>query len=581
MKISSRKLFTVLRTWLILFIVGMLVAPTGMLVGSVEAANRQKAQGFNVPKEKKFKNDSLRIKLKNADTFSLDGQNNFTSKKDSARKKQADRLNDKLRGKGKRNIKRLVDSNSSNNSQASRKLSASVDDYYTIKIAPTDDIEAVAAELAAMEGVEAVYPESLPAPAPAMGDYTNMQKYLNSAPEGIGADFAKNFPGGKGRGVRIIDLEYSWNNMHEDLSRTLWTYVRNGTPVDPFNDNNHGTAVMGELIATDNGFGVTGLVNDISLSRVNTYNQERGWDIVGALQTAANIAKPGDVILIEQQTWAPGSVGGFAPVEWEPAIYDAIKALTDSGVNVVQAAGNSGHNLDDSRYFGSSFPMGKAHSGSIIVGAGSACDSSNARSRLYFSNYGKRVEMQGHGECVVTTGYGWLDNSGPNSMYTASFSGTSSAAPMVAAAVASLTSAYRTLNNGRVLTPAEVRFVLILSGTPQNTGQGTLSGNIGPLPNLSRALPVADRVAPEAPENIRVELQNGKPRITWDASRDNSVIKEYHVFRNGWWVPATVTGQEFVDNSAVTGSTYKYRVRAVDVAGHKSVDTERVTITVR
>jgi hypothetical protein len=44
--------------------------------------------------------------------------------------------------------------------------------------------------------------------------------------------------------------------------------------------------------------------------------------------------------------------------------------------------------------YGKRFPMGKKDSGAIIVGAGEGCaGSTNLRSRLSFSNYGKRVNV--------------------------------------------------------------------------------------------------------------------------------------------------------------------------------------------
>jgi serine protease len=47
--------------------------------------------------------------------------------------------------------------------------------------------------------------------------------------------------------------------------------IANKTPVDPFNDNDHGTAVLGELVADNNGFGVTGIVYSAALGMVNAF----------------------------------------------------------------------------------------------------------------------------------------------------------------------------------------------------------------------------------------------------------------------------------------------------------------------
>ena len=138
-------------------------------------------------------------------------------------------------------------------------------------------------------------------PPPATPSFVGMQTYRNAAPVGTNSSYAATVPGGTGNNVKLVDLEYSWNLNHEDLANAHAALVPNGTPVDPFSDNNHGTAVLGELDATNNSIGVTGAVYGVSLALVNVDNTERGYDVVGALTTAASITQPGDVIQIEQQ----------------------------------------------------------------------------------------------------------------------------------------------------------------------------------------------------------------------------------------------------------------------------------------
>ena len=59
------------------------------------------------------------------------------------------------------------------------------------------------------------------------------------------------------------------------------------------------------------------------------------------------------------------------------------------------------------------------------------------RSRLDFSNYGARVDVQGWGREVTTTGYGDLQGGlNEDLWYTDHFSGTSSASPVVVGALA-------------------------------------------------------------------------------------------------------------------------------------------------
>jgi subtilisin family serine protease len=325
--------------------------------------------------------------------------------------------------------------------------------------------------------VEEAYLSPAAAPPPS-GLYTSLQGYVNAAPDGIGARLVTG-PGATGSRVEVLDVEYSWNQSHEDLSKAVGALVANGTPFDPFFDTNHGTAVLGELVADDNSFGVTGIVPDARLGLVNAENSERGYDLANSINVARTATAPGDVILIEQQ--APVTPGGFdfVPVEWVGGFYDAIKLATADGRIVVEAAGNGGQNLDNAQVFGKRFPSGKRDSGAIIVGAGAApgC-TSPARSRLFFSTYGKRVDLQGWGECVTTTGYGDLFSGGANSLYTSGFSGTSSASPIVAGAAAALSSALEA-KTGKPAKPDKVRKILEATGTPQAGNE-----NIGPLPNL-------------------------------------------------------------------------------------------------
>jgi serine protease len=337
--------------------------------------------------------------------------------------------------------------------------------------------------VAELRSLRALVEEAYLAPAlapPPSGLYISLQGYVNAAPDGIGAR-AVSAPGATGSRVEVVDIEYSWNQFHEDLTKAVGALVANGTPVDPFSDMNHGTAVLGELVADDNFFGVTGIVPDAGLGLVNADNSERGYDLANSINLARTATAAGDVILIEQQAFGPGG-GGFVPVEWVSAFYDAIKLATADGRIVVEAAGNGGQNLDDVALFGKRFPSGKRDSGAIIVGAGAAPGCSTLpRSRLSFSTYGERVDLQGWGQCVTTAGYGDLFSGDINSLYTSAFNGTSSASPIVAGAAAALSSALEA-KTGKPAKPANVRRILETTGTPQAGND-----NIGPLPDLVAA----------------------------------------------------------------------------------------------
>jgi serine protease len=362
--------------------------------------------------------------------------------------------------------------------------------YFRLRLPEGADMAGVLDRLNALDIVEIAYAEPLPGPPPVSPDFSGDQEYADAAPRGIDAAIATDICGGRGSAVRVTDIEYSWNLNHEDLVGATPTLVANGTPADPFSDNNHGTAVLGELCASDNGFGVTGLVHQADIAVVNASNTG-GYDLADSIDLAAANSAPGDVILLEQQVAGPNAgcddttQFGCVAVEWVQAYYDAIVAATSDGIHVVEAAGNGSQDLGDTATYGDPFPAGRADSGAIIVGAGSACTAASARARLGFSNYGPRVNLQGWGECVTTTGYGFLQGGvDPNVWYTGGFSGTSSASPIVTAAVASLSSVAQTLAS-TTLTPAQVRTALVSTGTAQT---GTVSEHIGPLPDLRAAL---------------------------------------------------------------------------------------------
>lgn len=326
-------------------------------------------------------------------------------------------------------------------------------------------------------------PAVVSAPAASTPCLASGQSYFGVSPDGLGIEASRNWPGATGANVSIVDVEYSWNVNHEDLSaaRAPGALLSVGVPSDPFGDSNHGTAVIGILRGDVNSYGINGIVPAAQLRLANA-QWVFGYQGAAAVAAATAALHPGDVIVIEQQAW--GLNGDLVPSEWVLEFYDAIKAATDAGINVVEAAANGGVNLDSPAY-GPGFPAGRPDSGAIMVGAGASCGSSPERSRLSFSNYGVRVNVQAEGECVTTSGYGNLINGGPDSTYTAGFNGTSSATALMGGVTAALSSAWKQAR-GTAASPATIRNLLVASGVAQNTTFE--SGHIGPRPNLAGAL---------------------------------------------------------------------------------------------
>jgi hypothetical protein len=340
-----------------------------------------------------------------------------------------------------------------------------------------------------IESVKTVYRASLPVPPPVdfpppTPDGESSQIYLDPAPEGIDARDAWTRPGGRGDGVFLVDIEYDWRDTHEDLEAALGRQECY-TPNSP-GQIEHGTAVIGQIVGGDNGYGVTGIASQVELGLVTHLPDGMSYSVARAIDCATGLMGPGDVMLVEAQTVGPH--GYFVPPEWDQAEYDAIAVATAAGIVVVETAGNGNENLDHED-FGGAFDRTVRDSGAIIVGAGADLwyETQPDRSRLDFSTYGSRVDLQGWGDDVVTTGYGdAFDGDGdPNQYYTALFNGTSSAAPMIAGAAAILQGVQMACG-GEPLEPATVRDLLVATGSPQI--DGPYPGNIGPRPDLRAAL---------------------------------------------------------------------------------------------
>src|SRR5690606_18534448 len=179
-----------------------------------------------------------------------------------------------------------------------------------------------------------------------------------------------------------------------------------------------------------------------------------------------------------------------------PPWHNAVVTAVGNGMVVVMAAGNGGQNLDAPIFStgnGGHWPfLPENDSGAIIVGAGVAGPGfgvGTPRARLSFSTYGSRVNLQGWGQSVWTTGYGGAyDDEGPSLYFTSSFSGTSSASPIVAGACALVQSVYKARNDGATLTSRQMRDLLVSTGLPQQDGSFPASQNIGPLPNVAAAV---------------------------------------------------------------------------------------------
>lgn len=322
-------------------------------------------------------------------------------------------------------------------------------------------------------------PEDL---SPSTPDYTDEQGYLGPDP-GIGATLA-HAEGVRGERVRLSDCEYGWVLEHEDLvdgdiELEPGHSIHPETVANGWDD--HGTAVLGQTSAVDNGYGVTGGAPDAEVGVYVEWSPEGGSRRVDAILTAVEASLPGDVVLLEMQ--AGGCDGAFGPAETNPNVFTATELAVDAGVVVVAAAGNGGADLDAGCYPESYGIWGD--SGAIMVGAGTA-DTRHAS--LSFSTHGERVDLQGWGTAVFTLGYGnplGLADASLQS-YTDSFGGTSSASPIVATA-AVLVQDFVLARQDEPLDPWTLRELLVATGHPPGSGLP-----VGAFPDVIAAFDALD-----------------------------------------------------------------------------------------
>lgn len=367
------------------------------------------------------------------------------------------------------------------------------------------DAKKIAKALNSQKSVWKAYVAPRPLPAMPAGseagsrNFEPSQGYLYDAPNGIGAEEVWSQAGAKGKGITICDIEGNWNRKHEDLPTGI--ALLGGTVIDDLGWRNHGTAVLGEMVSISDAKGCVGISHQAKAAVQSTIISGV-FNTAGAINNAASQLKAGDVILIELQA-VGGPNGKFVAMQFWSDIFTAIKAAVDKGIVVVEAAGNGDENFDLAAFNGTGL---QKDSGAIVVGAGvpptnhvdfdgfgptlpSYASLGVPRSRIFFSNYGKIVNVQAWGWHVTSLGYGDAQGgASENTWYTLRFSGTSSASPIVTGAVACIQGRAKA-KNGSPLTPKKVRDILIATGTPQQAGPGVpLTQNIGPQPNLVEAM---------------------------------------------------------------------------------------------
>ena len=444
--------------------------------------------------------------------------------------------------------------------------------YYHVD-APDERLDQLAESLRQLDAVEAAYVKP-PAEPPAVAteeikalndmqprsdeppvvtpDFTANQIYLNAPPAGVDARYTWTLAGGRGGGVKIIDCEWGWRFTHEDLLQNQMGVVVGSSS----SSDNHGTAVIGEISGDRNSFGIVGICPDAIVGAASFVNKPSSQTI----REAADKLSAGDIILLEIHRPGPNATGagqfGFIAIEWWPDDFLAIRYAVSKGIIVVEAAGNGHQNLDAPIYntnppaplgpfpswWRNPFNPANRSSDAVVVGAGNPPSGTHGRTshptwgetyvdraRCVYSNYGARVDCQGWGWEVTSTGYGDLQG-GPgtgihrNEWYTDQFSGTSSASPIVVGTLGCVQGVVRA-QGGTLLTSARARSLLRSTGSPQQDAPGRpRTQRIGNRPNLRQLIPAAVNVWQYNKRVIRTHAKTGS-QMAWAIIEGSSWLR--------------------------------------------------------
>ena len=179
---------------------------------------------------------------------------------------------------------RILDENKQTGERIGGKVLADLNNFYLFTFEqPSQRGVDLANELLALDSVELAYlqaPGEPPAPcadvAPVTPLWEGNQFYLEPAPDGVDAFYAWGYHAGgngAGSGFWVADLEWAWCLTFEDYdvdSSDVLNGVTNNSGVD------HGTAVLSEFGACDNGYGVTGISHDVQLKMCD-FDSEATW----------------------------------------------------------------------------------------------------------------------------------------------------------------------------------------------------------------------------------------------------------------------------------------------------------------
>ncbi len=283
-----------------------------------------------------------------------------------------------------------------------------------------------------------------------------------SRPPGIGAGSVR--PQRGERDPLVIDVEQGWAFAHKCV-KSLESKPIHGqsTSKEAF----HGTAVL-SILAAEEDCGHFGLAPGVRIHLASIRSTEEARDEVSALAAALLELEYGDVLVLEFQHRK-----GNLPAELFLPVFHLVRAATNCGVVVVEAAGNGKSELGDGDWPAEARSSeGGTDSGAILVGGSTNPKQNGKYSRWSGSNHGQRIKVFAWAEGILVAG--------PVDGNQQCFDGTSAAAAIVAgcAVVAQRLSLAK---NQKRLSPSEMRDLLECCGRPVKARFGRV---LGVVPDL-------------------------------------------------------------------------------------------------
>jgi len=314
----------------------------------------------------------------------------------------------------------------------------------------------------------------------------------------------------------------------------------------------HGTHVAGTIAAVANTTGVVGVAFGAKVLPLRVLGKCGGYlsDISDAIVWAAGGTVPGVPANTYPARVINMSLGGSG--QCGATFQNAINGANQRGATVVAAAGNS--NADAVNHTPSNC------NGVIAV---AATDKNGAKAS--FSNYGNVVDVAAPGVSIVST-----RNDGTTTPTTHGYyymSGTSMATPHIAGLAGLM------LSQDPTLTPAAVEAGIKANARPFPSTCTLCGSGIADAEAtlLSLAQPVTE-IAPLAPSNLTGTAQSSSQiKLDWQDNSDNE--SQFAIERspdaNVWQPLAVVTANTttHLDGNLTPGSTYFYRVKAVNNSG--------------